>query len=262
MIEKIAHISDIHVMNFQKLDESKAAMERFIYDMSEVVHPDRIVITGDLIHAKTQPSPEATDLSGWFLEECAKIAKVIYILGNHDFMEENRDRLDSITPIINRLKNPNIRFYKDTGVYKDENVNWVVYSIFDGLIPEKPVKTSPDERSYGLFHGQIQGAKTNTDFEFTDGVNTRIFDDLDGVFCGDIHNRFVLKNNIDAPIIMVGSFSQLTYRENLSEHGYCIFNTKDNTYEFVDIDSRVRYMTFQILDIEDIHNGTEQLLNK
>jgi len=261
MIEKIVHLSDIHIMNYQKLDECRASMDRFIYDMREVVHPDRIVITGDLIHAKNQPSPEAMDLAGWFLEECAEIAVTVAILGNHDFVEENKDRMDAITPIINRLKNPRIKFYKDSGVYKDENVNWLVYSIYDGIIPAVEAK-DPDQRYYGLFHGKIQGAKTNTDYQFDEGVNTRIFDDLDAVFCGDLHNRFVVKNNIGAPIIMVGSFLQQAYRESLYEHGYCVFNTKGNTYEFVNIEPNVKYMTFQIMDFEDIANGAEKLLNK
>jgi hypothetical protein len=214
------------------------------------------------VHAKNQLSPEAYEKAGWFLNECAKVATTIYILGNHDFVEENKDRLDSITPIINQLNSPNIRFYKNSGNYVDENINWVVYSIYDGIIPVVPVGAAGVTRNYGLFHGKIQGAKTNTEYTFEEGVNTRIFDDLDAVFCGDIHNRFVLKNNIGAPIIMVGSFIQQTYRENLTDHGYCIFNVADNSYEFVNIESNVEYMTFQITDIEDIKNGTEKLLNK
>lgn len=262
MIEKIVHISDIHVMNYQKLDECRASMERFIYDMAEVVKPDRIVITGDLVHAKNQLSPEAYELAGWFLNQCSLTATVAYILGNHDFVEENKDRMDSITPILNQLSDPNIHFYKNSGVYSDENVNWVVYSIYDGIYPPAPAKSLPEQRNYGLFHGKIQGAKTNTEYTFEEGVNTHIFDDLDAVFCGDIHNRFVLKNNIGAPLIMVGSFIQQTYRENLTDHGYCIFKVSDNSYEFVNIESNVEYMTFQITDIEDIKNGTEKLLNK
>ena len=261
-IEIITHLSDVHVMNYQKLAECKAAMDRFLFDMKDVVKPDRIVITGDLIHAKNQPSPEASDLAGWFLKECADITITVYILGNHDFVEENKDRLDAITPIINQLNHPSILFLKDSGVYSDQNVNWVVYSLYDDIIPKTPVKKSPDERSYGLYHGKIQGAKTNTDYKFEDGVNTKLFNDLDGVFCGDLHNRFVLTNNIGAPIIMVGSFTQQTYRENLSEHGYCVFKTEDNSYEFVDIESRVKYMTFQIFDVGDIEVGGERLLNK
>lgn len=261
-ISTIVHISDIHIKNYQRLEESRASMERFLYDMQEVVHPDRIVITGDLVHAKNQSSPEAMDLAGWFLDECAKIAVVVLILGNHDLLVENKDRMDSITPIVNHLKNPNIHFYKTTGIYPDENVNWVVFSLFDEGVPIISFKV-PDTKYYGLFHGVIQGANVDTGYVFTeDGVNTRIFDDLDAVFCGDLHNRFVLKNNIGAPIIMVGSFTQQTYRENLTEHGYCIFKVSDGSYSFVDIPSNVQYMTFQITDFEDIKTESEKLLNK
>ena len=263
-ISTIVSIADIHIMNYQRLEESRASMERFIYDMDQVVHPDRIVIAGDLIHAKNQPSPEAADLAGWFLKECAKIAVVVIVLGNHDLLVENKDRMDAITPIINQLNNPRIKFYKNTGPFPDENVVWAVYSVYDEQIPEIPVKISSRvQKYYGIFHGPIQGAVLDTGFKFNDdGASTRIFDDLDAVFCGDLHNRFVLTNNIDAPIIMVGSFTQLDYRENIDEHGYCIFNVQDGSYSFVNIPSNVKYMTFQITDIEDIQNGTEKLLKK
>lgn len=261
VINKIAIIADLHIMNYVRLNESKASMERFIYDMSESIKPDRIVIAGDLLHSKNQVSPEASDLAGWFLEECSKIAITVIILGNHDLLVENKDRMDSITPILNRLKNPRILFYKDTGVYKDENINWCVYSVIDGEHPNIGEK-NPNQKYYGLFHGILFGTETDTGYEFTGGAQTKIFDNLDAVFCGDIHKRFVLRNNIDAPIIMVGSFTQQDYRENLTEHGYCLFKVEDDSYIFENIESNMKYMTFRITDIEDIHNNKEELLNK
>jgi DNA repair exonuclease SbcCD nuclease subunit len=250
-------------MNYHKLEESRASMERFLYDMEHVVHPDRIVITGDLVHAKNQPSPEAMDLAGWFLSECARISIVVLILGNHDLLVENKDRLDAVTPIVNMLNNPRIKFYKQTGVFPDENINWVVYSLFDETLPVISYRME-GMKYFGLYHGAIQGAKLDVGFKFTgeDGASPHIFDDLDGVFCGDLHNRFVLRNNIEKPIIMVGSFTQQDYRENIDEHGYCIFKVSDGSYSFVDIPNNVKYMTFLINDIEDIANGSEKLLNK
>lgn len=261
MIETIVHLSDVHIRNYLRLDEAKASMDRFLYDMEHVVHPDRIVITGDLVHAKNQPSPEAFDMTGWFLEECCRIAKTVYILGNHDLLEDNSDRMDAITPVVNRMRNPRLHFYKNSGTYQDENVIWVVFSIRDGEIPKVETKL-PEYKYYGLFHGKIQGAKTDTEYEFDEGVSPKIFNDLDAVFCGDIHNRFVLANNIQKPIIMVGSFLQQDYRENLLEHGYCVFKVSDGTYSFTNIEGKVQYMTFKITDFEDIKDGTEKLLNK
>ena len=47
--------------------------------------------------------------------EMAKICHVVVILGNHDGLMLNADRMDTVSPIIEALNNPNISFYKDLG---------------------------------------------------------------------------------------------------------------------------------------------------
>ena len=49
------------------------------------------------------------------MTETAKICKCVYLIGNHDFLENNMDRMDAITPIVESLNNPNIVYYKDRG---------------------------------------------------------------------------------------------------------------------------------------------------
>jgi predicted MPP superfamily phosphohydrolase len=95
------------------------------------ISPDRIVFTGDLVHSKNQMTPELIEMVSWVLTECSKIAKTVLIIGNHDFLESNMSRLDALTPIIESLKNDNIVYYKNRGVYEDENIDWVVYSLVD-----------------------------------------------------------------------------------------------------------------------------------
>ena len=92
--------------------------------------PDRIVFTGDLVHSKNQITPELINLVSWVMIECAKICKSVFLVGNHDFLENNHNRLDALTPIVENLNNPNVVYYKDEGVYEDENVEWVVYSLY------------------------------------------------------------------------------------------------------------------------------------
>ena len=57
------------------------------------------------------------------------------IPGNHDFLENNMERLDALTPVIASLQNENIVYYKNRGVYKDANIDWCVYSLMDHNIP-------------------------------------------------------------------------------------------------------------------------------
>ena len=41
------------------------------------------------------------------MTETAKICKCVYIIGNHDFLENNLDRMDAISPVVESLNNPN-----------------------------------------------------------------------------------------------------------------------------------------------------------
>lgn len=266
MIKKIVHIADLHFRNFQRLDEIKSVCERFLYDMKDVEKPDRIVITGDVVHSKNQISPELVNIVSWFLKECADTATTIVTLGNHDFLDNNRERMDSLTPIINSLNHPNLHFYKESGVHVDENVQWAVYSLLDGNVrPEDlDVASKNSIHTIGLFHGIVYGMKGDNGFAFSYGTKESSFKGCDLVLCGDIHLRQVIHHG-NIPIIMVGSLVQQGYGESISHHGYCVVEHLDNSkysYRFVDIDNPVKHMVFKITDYEDIFNNMEILMNE
>jgi predicted MPP superfamily phosphohydrolase len=127
MIKTLVHFSDLHIRLFKDHDLYKSILEDALNQWREL-EPDRIVFTGDLVHSKNQMTPELIEMVSWLLKECSDIAPTIIILGNHDTILNNQDRLDSITPIVNTLNNKNIFYYKDRGVYEDDNVSWCVYS--------------------------------------------------------------------------------------------------------------------------------------
>jgi hypothetical protein len=223
------------------------------------IKPDRIVFTGDLLHSKNQLTPELVEIASWVLTECSLIAKTIIIPGNHDALIQNSDRLDSLSPIINNLNNPNIVYYKDRGVYEDENISWCVYSQFQGNIP--PDINTATGVKVGLFHGPVQGMKTELGFDFGDeGYNISKFDGLDVVLCGDIHLRqeFNIQNGKG---YMIGSCLQHNYAEKVDQHGFGILDINTMNYEYVDLHNPKPYLSFKINSYDDIINETEQLTN-
>jgi len=223
------------------------------------IKPSRIVFTGDLVHSKNQMTPELIQIVSWLLTECATVAKTIIIPGNHDFIT-NFERLDALTPIINSLNNPNVVYYKDRGIYEDENVSWCVYSQFQGNIP--PDLTEAKGYKIGLFHGAIQGLKTDLGYDFGDhAYDIEKFSGLDIVLCGDIHKRATFKIANDKLGVMIGSTIQQNFGESIGSHGYGVFDVQNYTYDFVDIENPKPFLSFKINDIEDIENGTEKLLN-
>ena len=74
-----------------------------------------IVITGDILHSKTELLPECIELTRNFLSECAKLMPTIIIAGNHDLNINNNERLDGLTPIVNGVDNDLPSLSKESG---------------------------------------------------------------------------------------------------------------------------------------------------
>ena len=99
MIKRLVHFSDLHIRLFKDHEQYRAILETALREW-KTLQPDRIVFTGDLVHSKNQMTPELVEFVAWVLTECAKIAKTIVIIGNHDFLENNNTSLDALTPVI------------------------------------------------------------------------------------------------------------------------------------------------------------------
>jgi DNA repair exonuclease SbcCD nuclease subunit len=221
----------------------------------------RVVITGDIAHQKINISNEQMMLTSWFLNEITKkIGKVVLIPGNHDFLENNTNRLDSITPVVELMNNPNIAYYKDAGVYEDENINWVVYSLYQhNQRPE--YKKESDKFYVGLFHGPIQGLSTDLGFEFENAYSPLNFVDLDLLLCGDIHKRQIFKLTNGGNAVMIGSMIQQNFGETVNYHGYGIYDFETKKYETFLFENEQPFLHFSISDISDIEKNGEILLN-
>jgi DNA repair exonuclease SbcCD nuclease subunit len=258
MIKRLVHFSDLHVRLFKDHDLYRGILESALKEW-KTLKPDRIVFTGDLVHSKNQMTPELIEFVAWILTECANITKTIVIIGNHDFLESNNSRLDAITPIVDSLKNNNIVYLKNRGVYPDENINWCVYSLMDHNIP--PEITKSESTNIGLFHGPVQGLTTDVGYKFEDGFDVSKFKGCDLVLCGDIHKRQVFDIPSGKKAYMVGSTIQQNFGEKLTKHGYGVYDVESDQYDFVDLPNPKPFLKFEITSIDDLVNGTEKLLN-
>jgi DNA repair exonuclease SbcCD nuclease subunit len=258
MIKKLTHFSDLHIRLFKDHDLYRDII-RDMLSRFEQIKPDRILFTGDLVHSKNQMTPELIEIVAWVLTECSKIAKTILIPGNHDFLVNNTERLDALSPIINSLNSENIVYYKDRGVYEDENISWCVYSQYQGNIPPDIVDAKGTK--IGLFHGPIQGMKTDLGFDFgEEAYDVEKFNGLETVLCGDIHKRQEFKFKTGKGY-MIGSPIQQNIGESIGRHGYGIYDVETKEYSYVDLPNPKPFMKFSIKSFEDIENGTEKLQN-
>ena len=258
MINKLVHFSDLHIRLFKDHDLYRGILEN-MFDQFREIKPDRIVFTGDLVHSKNQMTPELIEMVRWVLSECSSIAKTILIIGNHDFLENNMSRLDALTPIIDSLQDENIVYLKNRGVYEDQNIDWVVYSLMDHNIPPDIEKSN--RVKIGLFHGPVQGLTTDIGYKFDTGFETDKFKGCDLVLCGDIHKRQVFNIPGGKKAYMIGSTVQQNYGETINSHGFGIYDVINDEYSFVDLENPKPFLSFKISSYDDIINGTELLKN-
>tara|TARA_R110000803_G_scaffold74903_3_gene139049 strand:+ start:37013 stop:37828 length:816 start_codon:yes stop_codon:yes gene_type:complete len=269
-IKKIIHCADLHIRTFRMHEEYGTTFETFLEQIRVLVEPYereeiRIVIAGDYVHQKITISNELLILGTWFLRELDKIAPVVIIPGNHDLLENNKDRVDSITPMVQLLPELNIQYYTETGCYVDNNIVWDVYSIVTGSdrpnIEEGRIDYGNDKTYIGLFHGPLIGSTTDIGYEIEHGHSLEIFEGNDIVMCGDIHKRQELRFK-GIPIVMPSSLIQQNFGETVGKHGFLLWDVASKTYEEHDIETDYGFYQFKIDSINDIDEGKEVLTNK
>ena len=244
-IGKIYHIADVHIRNLKRHEEYKSVFERTANYIKDTINSNDIIyLAGDIVHAKTDMSPELIQEVQEFFKSMADIAPTILITGNHDCNLNNKSRLDALTPIVNALNHPNLIYLKDSGVYKIGNVHFTVMSVLDK--PADYIKANSFQADYkiALHHGSVDRAVTDIGFYITnDHVKIDIFDGYNLTLLGDIHKMQYL--NKDKTIAFAGSLIQQNHSEGLS-HGLLVWDLKSSSSEFIEIPNSYCFYTLDI----------------
>lgn len=269
MIKKIIHLADIHIRTFRQHDEYKEVFKTLISDIKDLVKDFerdevRIVVAGDLVHQKIVISNEQLMLGTWFLMSLEKIAPVILIAGNHDLLENNKDRMDSITPMVQFLPDANINYFKESKCYLDDNIVWCVYSIFEENkrpnISAAKEEFGSDKTYIGLFHAPIINAKTDINYSIDHGAELEIFEGCDMVMLGDIHKRQSF-NHKGIIIAYPSSLIQQNFGENVTGHGFLYWDVETKTFEEHDVANRYPFYQFKVKAVDDVENNKEIITN-
>lgn len=278
LIKKIVHIADVHIKNYQRLDEFKELVEILdnqltnefsgINDYNEKL----IVIAGDLVDQKNTISNELIVFVSTFLRRLYQIAPVVVISGNHDLIESNATRMDTLTGIFNTATFDHQRcIFLDqelgyhSGNYVLGNICFRLYSIWDKYaLPPLPEQDQVDKVQIGLFHGPLIGSKLFNQSDMDNGITTDIFDGCDFVLAGDIHKRQELNFN-GIRIVYPGSLIQKDFGETITNHGYAVWSyneqTKSYDYELRDVETEYGLYKFSLSSIDDLNEDKEKLLN-
>ena len=269
MVKKIIHLADIHLRTFRMHEEYMSVFKNLMSDLTDLLseykkEEIRIVIAGDLVHQKIVISNEQLMLGTWFLRNLEEIAPVIMIAGNHDLLENNKDRIDSISPMVQFLFDKNVNYFKESKCYLDDNIVWCVYSIFeDNSRPdiEAAREQFGNDKTYiGLYHAPIINAKTDIGYEIDHGGELEIFEGCDIAMLGDIHKRQSFNYN-GIPIAYSSSLIQQNFGENVSKHGFLLWDVESKTFTEHDVENKFPFYQFKIKSLEDLDKGTEVLTN-
>lgn len=274
MIKKIVHLADLHFKVSDKThDEYREILSDMIVDikskLENINHNEaRIALMGDIFHSKLIISNEQQQIIAWFFNEMTKIAPVILICGNHDTLESNKDRLDSLSNIINLMNNPDITYLDQALEYKsgykvDDNIIWCHYSIFDEYKRpdiEAARELFPHKKFVGTFHFPLIGSVNDIGYAMENGQFLDIFHNLDFVIGGDIHKHQVLEND-GIKIVYPSSTIQQTQGETVRGHYWLLWDVDTNDFEKYEVKSDYGIYKFKITSTTDFEENKEELAN-
>lgn len=243
---QIFHLADTHIRLFKRHKEYEVVFERlYDYIRSNKQSDDIIFLGGDIVHNKTDMSPELIYQTSKFLKSCADICPTILICGNHDFSENSR-RLDALTPIVDTLNHPNLHYWKDSGVYELHGIVFSVFGICDDKSNWVRAKDIKGKCKIALHHGPIKGATTDIGHEIESGITSDWFDGFSISMLGDIHKRQYL--NDSKTVAYVGSTVQQNYSESVEGHGLIVWDVESSSGKFVEIPNDYAFVTFDLID--------------
>ena len=276
-IKRVHHISDIHINLRARHDEYNEVFQNLnqflINEKNKYKIPINqnknieclVVITGDILHSKTELLPECIEVTRNFITNISKLMPVVLMAGNHDLNINNNDRLDALTPIINGIdKDFPVYYLKKTGVYKFHNVLWSLSSVQDYQIINPNNFNFNDfqinhnyENTYKIcmFHGRVNGAilfnNSKLDGETNKKNNKTItpssFEGYDYTLLGDIHKfQYLNTNTSKKRMAYSGSLIQQNHGESLNNHGVLKWDIQNSKSTFHEISNNYGFVSYTI----------------
>jgi DNA repair exonuclease SbcCD nuclease subunit len=193
VVNKILHFSDVHIRNWKRHKEFTEVFNKLLAEVDKLPNDSIVTIGGDVVHAKTDMSPELIKMVSYLLTELANRKPTILICGNHDANLNNEHRLDALTPIVEAINHPQLYYLRNSGLYKIGDIAISVMSLLDD--PVKYVMANKIKGKYkhkvAMYHGTLINSKVDSGLVINHGLDKDTFDGFDLVLLGDIHCRQV-----------------------------------------------------------------------
>jgi DNA repair exonuclease SbcCD ATPase subunit len=244
-VDQIVHIADIHIRPYKRHEEYLEVFERLYDSISKRASQNSlIVLAGDIVHAKTEMTPELIVMVSDLFSRLNAICSVILIPGNHDANLNNINRLDALSPIVDNLDLKNFYYLKHSGLYDFADLTFSHMSVFDKV--SEYIKANEFQATFkiALFHGVVDDAINDLGYRLSKGeISKSIFEGFNLVLLGDIHKHQFLDENIAYP----GSLIQQNHGESLNK-GYLVWDLINKKSEFINVNNDYGYLTVEVKD--------------
>ena len=243
-IDKIFHISDIHIRTLKRHTEYREVFQNmFDYIATNSTVNSIAVVTGDIVHSKLDMSPELIQMLVEFFNGFD--IPTIVILGNHDMNLNNMHRIDAVSPILDVINNKNIVFIKDNGLFECGGVTWNHMAV--DVAPTEYIFAKDFDATYkiAMHHGAVNTAKTDIGYQISnEHVTTELFAGHDITLLGDIHKPAQFLDEAKT-IAYPGSLIQQNHGEAL-DHGILVWDVESRRADFVEIQNDYGYVTLEV----------------
>jgi len=232
-IEKVFHLADIHIRLQSRFQEYQTVFHSLYASLRKEQRPSVIVIAGDILHSKTELSPECILVTTDFFRNLSALFPTFVIMGNHDALLNNPDRIDSISAIIRDKHLPDFYYLLDSGYYRYENLVFGVSSLRDGKFMDGRDIVGDDLVRIALYHGGVDRFSTNQGFQMEGSLSCSDFEHYNYVMLGDIHKHQHLRPNI----AYSGSLVSQNFGETDPDHGLIEWDLVTDTSRFLRIEN-------------------------
>jgi DNA repair exonuclease SbcCD ATPase subunit/DNA repair exonuclease SbcCD nuclease subunit len=242
-IDKIFHISDVHIRTLKRHREYRQVFKTLFNHIETHATGNSVaVVTGDIVHSKLDMSPELVQMLVDFFNGFT--IPTIVILGNHDMNLNNMHRIDAISPVLDVIKNPNIHFIKDNGLFEFGGITWNHMAV--DKTPADYIRAKDFDASYkiALHHGAVNTAKTDIGYQISnEHVGVDLFEGHDITLLGDIHKPAQFLDDAKT-VAYPGSLIQQNHGEALI-HGILVWDVEQRSAEFHEIHNEYGYVTIE-----------------
>ena len=248
----IIHLADIHIRNLKRHAEYRHVFETLYSSIKKITKRDKqlpiIVVAGDIVHSKTEISPELVSMVNEFVVNLTALSELCVIIpGNHDANLNNSSRLDTLTPILQPIQeiHSNLWYLKDNGIYEYKNIDFAVMSLLDK--PETYPKSDSCRANaikIALFHGAMNASLVDSGVRLQTETKLSIFNGYDLALLGDIHKHQFL--NPECTIAYPSSLIQQNFGEEFNRHGFIEWDLDSKTPKFHNLSNPYGYFTIEI----------------